>query len=302
MLSEFPTKHASNIPVTFVTLKRFAVLFFLPSCCVNSLINGRMMKETNSTFPPSLIPILTLPAPLSPLTTMDWFLVSRSLLISQNAFCPTANIWGGSSLIDMDKSKNNEKYHFMMGDVFVMKANEKKVKNERKMELFYMGTDLSGLPCLCLWTFQFKLTLNHPQMFNFTIFIFPPHFSSFNNFKMIKMPQNFLIKLNLWWDYSLFYAQRKKFAAIRESNAKNVRWGGKRRGSLFPTTIPFPRSPTSSFCLTFLFWHPYYYSECLAQASGTMKGKLLNYEFKIACEQELIYLGQIVRAAHQSRC
>lgn len=165
-----------------------------------------------------------------------------------------------------------------------------------------MGTDLSGLPCLCLWTFQFKLTLNHPQMFNFTIFIFPPHFSSFNNFKMIKMPQNFLIKLNLWWDYSLFYAQRKKFAAIRESNAKNVRWGGKRRGSLFPTTILFPRSPTSSFCLTFLFWHPYYYSECLAQASGTMKGKLLNYEFKIACEQELIYLGQIVRAAHQSRC
>lgn len=50
----------------------------------------------------------------------------------------------------MDKSKNNEKYHFMMGDVFVMKANEKKVKNERKMELFYMGTDLGGLPCLCL--------------------------------------------------------------------------------------------------------------------------------------------------------
>lgn len=29
----------------------------------------------------------------------------------------------------MDKSKNNEKYHFMIGDVFVMKANEKKVKN-----------------------------------------------------------------------------------------------------------------------------------------------------------------------------
>ena len=37
MLSEFATKHASNIPVTFVTLKRFAVLFFLQSCCVNSL-------------------------------------------------------------------------------------------------------------------------------------------------------------------------------------------------------------------------------------------------------------------------
>ena len=27
MLSEFPTKHASNSPVTFVTLKRFVVLF-----------------------------------------------------------------------------------------------------------------------------------------------------------------------------------------------------------------------------------------------------------------------------------
>ena len=32
MLSEFPTKHANNSPVTFVTLKNFAVLFFLPSC------------------------------------------------------------------------------------------------------------------------------------------------------------------------------------------------------------------------------------------------------------------------------
>lgn len=49
------------------------------------------------------------------------------------------------------KVKINEKYHFMMRDVFVMKANEKKmVKNERKMELFYMGTDLGGLSCLCL--------------------------------------------------------------------------------------------------------------------------------------------------------
>ena len=75
-------------------------------------INERRMKETNSTFPPPLIPILTLPAPLSPLTTMDWFLVSISLLISQNAFCPTANIWGGSSLIGMDKSKNKWKISF----------------------------------------------------------------------------------------------------------------------------------------------------------------------------------------------
>ena len=40
MLSEFPTKHASNSPVTFVTIKRFAVLFFLPSCCVNSLLGS----------------------------------------------------------------------------------------------------------------------------------------------------------------------------------------------------------------------------------------------------------------------
>ena len=38
MLSEFATKHAINIRVTFVTLKRFAVLFFLQSCCVNSLL------------------------------------------------------------------------------------------------------------------------------------------------------------------------------------------------------------------------------------------------------------------------
>ena len=33
------TKHASNSPVTFVTLKRFAILFFLPSCCVNPLFS-----------------------------------------------------------------------------------------------------------------------------------------------------------------------------------------------------------------------------------------------------------------------
>ena len=38
MLSEFPTKHSSNSPFTFVTLKRFAVVSFLPSCCVNSLL------------------------------------------------------------------------------------------------------------------------------------------------------------------------------------------------------------------------------------------------------------------------
>ena len=32
------TKHVSNRPVTFVAYKRFAVLFVLPSCCVNSQI------------------------------------------------------------------------------------------------------------------------------------------------------------------------------------------------------------------------------------------------------------------------
>ena len=32
------TKNATNSPVTFVTHKRFAVLFFLSSCCVNSLV------------------------------------------------------------------------------------------------------------------------------------------------------------------------------------------------------------------------------------------------------------------------
>ena len=34
------TKQASNSPVTFVTHKRFGVLFLLPSCCVNSLLAG----------------------------------------------------------------------------------------------------------------------------------------------------------------------------------------------------------------------------------------------------------------------
>ena len=48
MLSEFPTKHASNIPVTFVTLKRFAVLFFLPSCCVNSLLSRDPHRENKT--------------------------------------------------------------------------------------------------------------------------------------------------------------------------------------------------------------------------------------------------------------
>ena len=32
------TQHVSYSPVTFVTHKHFAVLFLLPSCCVNSLL------------------------------------------------------------------------------------------------------------------------------------------------------------------------------------------------------------------------------------------------------------------------
>ena len=32
------TQHVSYSPVAFVTHKHFAVLFFLPSCCVNSLL------------------------------------------------------------------------------------------------------------------------------------------------------------------------------------------------------------------------------------------------------------------------
>ena len=38
-LVKVTTKHISNRPVTSVTHKRSAVLFFLPSCCVNSLLS-----------------------------------------------------------------------------------------------------------------------------------------------------------------------------------------------------------------------------------------------------------------------
>ena len=34
------TKHAISSPVTFVTHKCFAVLFFLLSCCLNSVLMG----------------------------------------------------------------------------------------------------------------------------------------------------------------------------------------------------------------------------------------------------------------------
>lgn len=40
-LEEITRKLASNSPITFVTYKRFAVLFFfLPSCCINSMMIG----------------------------------------------------------------------------------------------------------------------------------------------------------------------------------------------------------------------------------------------------------------------
>ena len=41
MLVKITTKHRSNGLVRFVTHKHFAVLFFLPSCCVNSLFAER---------------------------------------------------------------------------------------------------------------------------------------------------------------------------------------------------------------------------------------------------------------------
>ena len=52
------TKHASNSPVTFVTHKRFVVLFFLPSCCVNSLrslTSQRLQEKTVDLFPKTCI-------------------------------------------------------------------------------------------------------------------------------------------------------------------------------------------------------------------------------------------------------
>lgn len=164
-----------------------------------------MNEEWRRQIPPFLPPwylywLLTFPAPLSPLTTMDWFLVSRSLLISRNAFCPTANIWGGSSLIDMDKLKTNEKYHFTMGDVFFIKANEKrcwkmkerwwKCCNAHCKPVILQGywpwwTILSILTLSINFSIQTYRTLNHPQTLPLPlIFIFPPNFSSFNNFKI----------------------------------------------------------------------------------------------------------------------
>ena len=44
------TKHASNSPVTFVTHKRFAVLFFLLSCRVSEHARALLAQAKGSTF------------------------------------------------------------------------------------------------------------------------------------------------------------------------------------------------------------------------------------------------------------
>ena len=45
MLVKITTKYASYSLVTFVTHKRFAVLFFLPSCCVSSLLSELTQQD-----------------------------------------------------------------------------------------------------------------------------------------------------------------------------------------------------------------------------------------------------------------
>ena len=42
------TKHASDSPVTIVSHTRFAILFFLPSFCVNSLLTCELKNFDNS--------------------------------------------------------------------------------------------------------------------------------------------------------------------------------------------------------------------------------------------------------------
>ena len=63
------TKHVSNRPVTFVAYKRFAVLFVLPSCCVNPQICRAKSGIGSFSF--------TLTLSLSPAVT------SRQVLVSQ---------------------------------------------------------------------------------------------------------------------------------------------------------------------------------------------------------------------------
>ena len=42
------TKHANDSPVTIVSHTRFAILFFLPSICVNSLLTCELKNFDNS--------------------------------------------------------------------------------------------------------------------------------------------------------------------------------------------------------------------------------------------------------------
>ena len=51
MLSEdyITSKHVSNIPVTFVTHERFAVVVFLLSCCVNSQLLAHRFSSKRET-------------------------------------------------------------------------------------------------------------------------------------------------------------------------------------------------------------------------------------------------------------
>ena len=48
MLVTITTKHKSNSPVTFAIHKCFAIVFFLPSCCVNS--NSHLNMSTYTLF------------------------------------------------------------------------------------------------------------------------------------------------------------------------------------------------------------------------------------------------------------
>ena len=54
------TKRTSNNHVKFVTHKRFAALFFRPSCCVNSLFIIIMWQLSLLTFPVKLVILLLL--------------------------------------------------------------------------------------------------------------------------------------------------------------------------------------------------------------------------------------------------
>ena len=55
MLSEDHDLTASNSPVTFVTHKQSAILFFRPSCCVNSLLLGIVSEQCCVRFQRSFI-------------------------------------------------------------------------------------------------------------------------------------------------------------------------------------------------------------------------------------------------------